>query len=333
MHLTRLLGFLFGKFSSFFEFLGILRAPIISHWSHSSTRVDLHLSYNCCNPSFFPYQGEIRGIVRTVNYAKENRANRFRFLSGNRWDSVNYYVKIAPGNDVTLINPIEDSEFRTGGLAECGLEDLRVFTHHGDHYVIGSLASGIPLPKSTVFIARFDPESGSLSRLTPISSPVGKSREKNWMPFEWPGSEGDLHVIYGLSPLTAYRVNLEKETYSLGEKRVLGGGLPHFYSGGTNMIPYKGGVLGLIHRRIVIGGISYYKHAFLYLGNDLCECRVSKEFFFKSRGIEFAVSLFLLEAKIHIGYGVLDREAWIDCYDEGLLLRLGLCFPTDSQSK
>ena len=224
MHLTRLLGFLCGKFSSFFEFLGILRAPIISRWSHSSTRVDLHLSYNCCNPSFFPYQGEIRGIVRTVNYAKENRANRFRFLSGNRWDSVNYYVKIAPGNDVTLINPIEDSEFRTGGLAECGLEDLRVFTHHGDHYVIGSLASGIPLPKSTVFIARFDPESGSLSRLTPISSPVGKSREKNWMPFEWPGSEGDLHVIYGLSPLTAYRVNLEKETYSLGEKRVLGGG-------------------------------------------------------------------------------------------------------------
>lgn len=333
MHLTRLLEFVRGKLFSYTELLGIWSAAIISRRALSSTRVDLHLPYKCCNPSFFPYQGEIRGIVRTVNYAKENRANRFRFLSGNRWDSVNYYVKIAQGNDVTVINPIEDSEFRFGGLAECGLEDLRIFTHRENHYVMGSMTSASPIPKSTVFIACFDPELGQLSRFTPISSPVGKPREKNWMPFEWPGSEGDLHVIYGLSPLTAYRVNFEKETFSLGEKRVLGGGLPHAYSGGTNMISYKGGVLGLIHRRIVIGGVSYYKHAFLYLGNELCECRVSKEFFFKSCGIEFAVSLFLLEGKLHIGYGVLDREAWIDCYDEDLLLRLGLCIPIKSLSK
>jgi hypothetical protein len=90
------------------------------------------------------------------------------------------------------------------------------------------------------------------------------------------------------------------------------------------MIPYKGGVLGLIHRRIVLGGISYYKHAFLYLGNNLRECRVSNEFFFKSRGIEFAVSLFHDKAKLHIGYGVLDRDAWIDSYDEKMLQRLEL---------
>ena len=333
MHWRRLSGFLCEKFSSFFEFLEILRAPIISRWSHSSTRVDLHLHYNCCNPSFFPYKGEIRGIVRTVNYEKENRVNRFRFLSGDRWDSVNYYVQIDSNHNVAVINPIEDAEFRIGGLAECGLEDLRVFTHRENHYVIGSMTSASPMPKSTVFIARFDPESGHLSRFMPLSSPLGKPREKNWMPFEWPGSDHDLNVMYGLSPLTTYQVNLDEEVYSLGEKRVLGWELPHAYSGGTNMIPYKGGVLGLIHRRIVIGGSSYYKHAFLYLGSDLCECRVSKEFFFKSCGIEFAVSLFLLEEKLHIGYGVLDREAWIDCYDEGLLLCLGLCIPTKNLSK
>jgi len=324
MLLMRLLGFLRRKLSSCVEILGIWSAPIISRRALASTRVDLHLPYNCCNPSFFPYEGEIRGIVRTVNYEKENRANRLRFLSGDRWDSVNYYVKLNAENDVSVINRIEDAEFRKEGLAECGLEDLRVFVHRGNHYVIGSLASGIPSPKSTVFIARLDPESGSLSRLTSIPSPLGKLREKNWMPFEWPGSENDLHVIYGLSPMTAYRVNLDEETYSLGEKRVLGATLPFSYSGGTNMIPYKGGTLGLIHRRTVIGGVSYYKHAFLYLGNDLRECRVSREFFFRSRGIEFAVSLFLQEGKLHVGYGELDRVARLDCYDEDLPLRLGL---------
>ena len=324
MLLLRLLGFLRDKLSSCVEIVGIWSATIISRRALTSTRVDLHLSYNCCNPSFLPYQGEIRGIVRTVNYEKENRANRFRFLSGDRWDSVNYYVKIIGENDVEVIKRIEDAEFRKDGLAECGLEDLRVFTHRGNYYVIGSLASAIPSPKSTVFIAGFDPESGSLSQLTPIPSPVGKPREKNWMPFEWPGAVRDLHVIYSLSPLTVYRVNLDGETYSLGEKRVLKSDLPFSYSGGTNMIPYKGGVLALIHRRTVIGGVSFYKHAFLYLANDPYECKVSKEFFFRSRGIEFAVSLFLRDGKLHVGYGELDRVARLDCYDEDLPLRLGL---------
>jgi hypothetical protein len=324
MLLTRLPGFVRGKLSSCAELLGIWCAPIISRWALSSTQVDLHLPYNCCNPSFFPYRGEIRGIVRTVNYEKENRANRFRFLFGDRWDSVNYYVTLAPGNDAVVINRIEDAEFRKEGLSECGLEDLRVFTHGESHYVIGSLGSGIPASTSTVFIARFDPESGQLSGLTPIPSPAGKPREKNWMPFVWPGSADDLHVIYGLSPLTVYRVNLDEKSCSLGEKRVLDAALPHAYSGGTNMVPYKGGVLGLIHRRTVIGGVSYYKHAFLHLGNDLRTIRVSGEFFFRSRGIEFAVSLLIPEGKIHIGYGELDRVARLDCYDEDLLLRLGL---------
>jgi hypothetical protein len=324
MLLTRLPGFVRGKLSSFVDLLGIWSAPIISKRALTSARVDLHIPYNCCNPSFFPYHGEIRGIVRTVNYEKENRANRFRFLSGDQWDSVNYYVKVKAENDVAMITRIEDEEFRREGLAECGLEDLRVFTHHGKHYVIGSLASAIPSPKSTVFIARFDPESGSLSPLTPIPSPVGKPREKNWMPFEWPGLDNELHVIYGLSPLTIYRVNLDGETCSLGEKRVIKSELPFSYSGGTNMVPYKAGVLGLIHRRTVIGGVSYYKHAFLYLGNDLRECRVSREFFFKSRGIEFAVSLFHQNGKLYIGYGELDRVAWLDTYDDVLLQRLGL---------
>ena len=324
MLLTRLPGFVRGKLSSCGELLGIWSAPIISRWALSSTQVDLHLPYNCCNPSFFPYRGEIRGIVRTVNYEKENRANRFRFLSGDRWDSVNYYVRLAPGNDAVVINRIEDAEFRKEGLSECGLEDLRVFTHLENHFVIGSLGSGIPTPTSTVFIARFDPESGQLSGLTPIPSPAGKPREKNWMPFVWPGSADDLHVIYGLSPLTVYRVNLDEKSCSLGEKRVLDAPLPYAYSGGTNMVPYKGGVLGLIHRRTVIGGVSYYKHAFLHLGNDLRTCRVSGEFFFRSRGIEFAVSLLIREGKLHIGYGELDRVARLDSYEEDLLLRLGL---------
>lgn len=320
----RLWSYLLGKLFSCVEYVGIFSAPIISRRALISTRVDLHLLYNCCNPSFFPYQGEIRGTVRTVNYVKDNRANHFRFLSGDRWDSVNYYVKLAPENDVVVINRIEDADFRSEGLSDCGLEDLRVFTHRGNHYVIGSLASAFPSPKSTVFIARFDAESGSLARLTPIPSPEGKPREKNWMPFECLGSENQLHVIYSLSPLTVYRVNLDEEPYSLGEKRVLDANLLFSYSGGTNMVPYKGGVLGLIHRRTVIGGVSYYKHAFIYLGNDLRECRVSREFFFRSRGIEFAVSLFLEKGKLYVGYGELDRVARLDCYEADLPLRLGL---------
>ena len=324
MLLTRFPEFLRGKLTSCLELLGIWSAPILSKSAATTTRVDLHLPYNCCNPSFFPYQGEIRGIVRTVNYEKENRAGCFRFLSGELWDSINYYVKLSPENDVAVINRIEDAEFRREGLAECGLEDLRVFTHRENHYVIGSLASTIPSPKSTVFIARFDPETGHLSQLTPIPSPVGKPREKNWMPFEWPGSDNYLNVIYSLSPLSVYRVNLDGETSSLGEKIVLKSDLPFSYSGGTNMVPYKGGALGLIHRRTVIGGVSYYKHAFLYLGNDLRECRVSREFFFRSRGIEFAVSLFLREEKLYIGYGELDRVARLDCYQEDILRVLGM---------
>lgn len=324
----RLLKYLKEKLSTCLELLGIWSSPILSRWALSSARIDLHLPYNCCNPSFFIYQGEIRGIVRTVNYEKENRANYFRFLSGDQWDSVNYYVKISTENDFSVINKIKDTEFRREGLAECGLEDLRVFKHCENYYVIGTLASAIPSPKSTVFIARLDPESGSLWQLTPIPSPEGKLREKNWMPFERPGSVNDIHVIYSLSPLTAYRLNLNNEKCSLGEKRILMAELPFYYSGGTNMIPYKDGVLGLIHRRTVIRGNSYYKHAFLFLGKDLRDCKVSKEFFFKSRGIEFAVSLFLQDGKLHIGYGELDRVAWIDSYDESVLLRLDLCLPS-----
>ncbi|MEY3898790.1 MAG: hypothetical protein RLZZ214_4312 [Verrucomicrobiota bacterium] len=310
------------KLDSLSELFHIFRAELVSKRAISTQNIDLRLDYKCCNPSFFPYKDEIRGIVRTVNYIKENRANTTYFTTGNQWDTINHYVSVSAGKH-TLLNRISDSEFRIDGIGENGLEDLRVFTHLGNYFVIGSLASQTPISTCTIFIAEFNPDHGTIHNLNMIPSPVGSPREKNWMPFE---HNDELFVIYDFQPLVIYALKKTAGVVSLGQKKTLPTPLLHNrkYSGGTNLISYKKGFLGIIHRRIVLMGKSYYKHAFIHLNERMSDYQISREFFFRSKGIEFAISLFSSDHKLYVGNSELDRRAWLDCYDCKVLSDLGL---------
>jgi hypothetical protein len=73
-----------------------------------------------------------------------------------------------------------------------------------------------------------------------------------------------------------------------------------------------GGRLLLIHE-VSVQGLRYYLHRFVRVDPDWRIDRVSRPFFFRNRGVEFAGGATLTHegTDLLITYGVEDREAWL----------------------
>jgi hypothetical protein len=126
-----------------------------------------------------------------------------------------------------------------------------------------------------------------------------------------------------MNPLTIFKLQMGATGAGLGQKFVVpkSDAINDKYRGGTNMIAYKEGFLGLIHRNYQIRNKKFYKHAFLWISGNFDGFKISREFFFNHRGVEFATSLMAKNDKIYIGYGIRDQSAWLDCYDAGIVDR------------
>jgi hypothetical protein len=87
------------------------------------------------------------------------------------------------------------------------------------------------------------------------------------------------------------------------------------FRGGTQAIDFDGGWLALVHE--VLGGASekqrVYHHRFVWFDAASTLQRVSRPFFFRKKGIEFAAGLAWHPdgKRLLISYGVDDGEAWI----------------------
>ncbi len=138
--------------------------------------------------------------------------------------------------------------------------------------------------------------------------------QKNWLPFVDPVT-GDLFAIYGYEPLIVLRIDPVSGRCRLVVERPQSRHFEHWRgSAGPIDLPPElgGGRLVLIHE-VAYQGRRYYLHRFVTVDADWRIDRVSRPFFFRHRGIEFAAGACLSHdgADVLITFGVEDCEAWL----------------------
>jgi glycosyltransferase involved in cell wall biosynthesis len=138
--------------------------------------------------------------------------------------------------------------------------------------------------------------------------------QKNWLPFT-DGERGALYAVYGYEPLVVVRIDPETGRCVPVVERPQG---RHFEdwrgSAGPLELPRErgGGRLLLIHE-VAYQGRRYYLHRFVLADAEWRIVRVSRPFYFRHRGIEFAGGACLSHdgADVLITFGVEDCEAWL----------------------
>jgi hypothetical protein len=134
--------------------------------------------------------------------------------------------------------------------------------------------------------------------------PTGE-REKNWMPVE---IDGEIWCITSTSPFNLF--NLES-----GEVKE-GPGLDTFWSGGSQMIPFRDGYLGVVHKhhtKTLKAGhwvCRDYIPAFLFMDKNF-NLDLSPPFRFFGEGVEFCSGLSLHGDELCLAFGIHDKEGYL----------------------
>jgi len=264
--------------------------------------MNLDKVYTNSNPSLTVFNGALWGIVRTVSYRiRPDGTYDYNGLSAIR--TTNYLVKfneaLMPTYQVQLQRP---TGFPVPVSTEIlDVEDMRLFESKGELW-----ANGCVLEQNTQywreqFLMKINPDTGECTdwrRIDPQGVP--KQNEKNWMPVEgldaWMYKPG-----YVMNHAGVFTTTQEHGFAANG------------FSGGGNVIPMDCGWLALVHeaKPDPTNGKRYYQHRFVWFDQQYVMQKVSLPFVFFDRQIEFACGLVRSGNNVIIGFGVLDREAWV----------------------
>lgn len=212
-------------------------------------------------------------------------------------DTKNYLGRLQ-GRTVENLNLLDDNPRSL--IFRNGLEDGRLIRFNGRLY---GLFSGHYQSEGRWVVYRntmvlWDFENGSY-RTYPT-----KSREKNWMPFV---ENGRLFAVSSTSPL----VIVDLDDGSIVKE---GPGLTEKWSGGSQLIPYQGGYLGVVHRHttdesLPPGFNRVYDHAFILMNGYSLE--LSPPFRFFGERVEFCAGISQYEGSLCLSFGVMDKEGYL----------------------
>lgn len=210
-----------------------------------------------------------------------------------------------PIGSPTRITRLDDSPLRaTPGLADYGIEDLRLFRWRGGTYGIAAGTSLKPGGGWRVQQVLLHIEAGAIRAHWPLPSPIGAAVEKNWAPLV---VGDDLLLIYTLQPLVIYR-------FAHGALHIVSAHPPVSNTtdlhGGTPFIPYNDGYLAIAHLAPLLArGQWFYRHVAVIADAEGRPSQVSEPFFLARKGIEFACGLAETPAGFLLSYGSNDSTA------------------------
>lgn len=218
-------------------------------------------------------------------------------------------------------SPFDCCTAQTGNVFANGIEDPKIFTYHGEQWVVGnSLGSnGQEFPcVNTICLFKLSDPHGTfvLLQVPPDVNP--KQQQKNWSPFEF---DGKLYCEYSLQPhrileldITTGKILSENITGDKVDNIVLGsslrGGAPPIY------VPHLKSYLGIGHTRPNNG--SDYLHFFYSFAPAPPFELTAVSKLFKLGGterIQFAAGISLHHTTIFVSYGVDDCFSRIEQLD------------------
>jgi glycosyltransferase involved in cell wall biosynthesis len=278
--------------------------------------------YRVLNPSVVRRGEQIFLVQRTVNYTLTEDGLRYQTADNAPIQTRNFLLRLSPELEIESsgeILPPADMPPPAYGLV-IGFEDMRPFLWPGELWCSACNRELTPEGWCEQLLARIDTTATDSYRLTNwrVLRPQGpRVHEKNWMP----QVVGDkLQFVYLCDP--ARLVDDKARTIAQTTPAIAA---PSF-RGGSQLIAFDGGWLALIHevQWKAAMGRRFYQHRFIWFDQAGVLRGVSRQFYFQSKGIEFAAGLAWHPdgERLLISYSVADAEAWIATVDSDDIRRM-----------
>jgi hypothetical protein len=258
--------------------------------------------YLPCNPSIAKDgNGKLACLLRTVNY-ELGEEDGIWFRGDPSPNTRNYFVTLDSNAKQKSVDWVDDLTVRhTRVPARDGLEDARLFWFDGRWYFTCSALHHGPRVRTTMALAKLDKT--LVDGLEFLHSPHGREMEKNWMPRV---KDSQLAFIYSHHPAESYEITPTRRKLWLGAFPALQG-----WSGGSQVIPYGGEWLGVVHQRRKVKNRVHYAHRLVAYNDNIEPVRAGREFYFKGQQIEFCAGIVEHRGYFILSFGVKDREAWL----------------------
>jgi len=268
--------------------------------------------WTCFNPTLLATRAGLLGIVRSSNYRIVD--GRYVIPPEDGEDIRTANILIFFDNDLTVleaktlaVEPYQGSGFPVHGLEDCRLR------HTGNGIGVSATIRNVAGfdGRCRIATAELDVDAGRLHSLRVIESNSSQEHEKNWMPIG-----GKAAWLY-CANVGGYTLTVEEKAGCPGEYRMLrrepSPALAAEFRGGSQLVPFRGGWLCVIHEvRAGANGQRVYEHRLCWFTNALRLERVSERFAFREQeAIEFAAGLATHGGRVVISFGVRDAEAWL----------------------
>ena len=271
------------------------------------------------NPSICLHEGQLRCIVRTVNY---------KLTDGN-------YV--TPDGIIRTRNFLLDLDddfktLRTHELVDCtgeartsfpvrGFEDARLFSWKSKWWATATVRDFTDHGRPEIALLQIAAD-GSIVRAEPLRGPWNVHVQKNWMPLV----DGDAaKFIYATSlngdvgSTTIF--NLVEAADAEARPRYsirppAGAAYGHGrLRGGSQAVRVDGGWIFCVHDVAFPGSGRMYLHRFVFIDDKLQLVSMTDPFYFEKLGIEFCAGLALVDGKLVASYSVNDGSARLGVFD------------------
>lgn len=262
------------------------------------------------NPTLLMHDGELIGIVRSSNYKIEGGRYVMPPEDGERILTKNILVRF-DGDRVVSSRVLEGPTYDRTDYPVDGLEDCRLRHTKTGIGVSATVRNASPFDgRCRIAIADVDLATATVSNLSVIASEVTKEHEKNWMPIV-----GRQEWLYACSS-GGRVVTVEVDDQVPGAFRMLGRSpapaISTEFRGGSQLVPFAGGYLCVVHEVALLGDVRAYEHRFVWFDAALRLERISRPFAFReTKAIEFAAGLAIVGDEAVVSFGVRDAEAWI----------------------
>ena len=280
-------------------------------------RIDVdpaHEEWSTFNPTLAVGNGRLVGIVRSSNYKIVNGNYEMPAADGGMIRTENLLVTFADDLRVESCRTIAMPDYPKTGYPVDGLEDCRLRLTGNGIGVSATMRNAAPWAdgRCRIATADLDLERAALANVRVLDGLSIQEHEKNWMPFMGPRGGWLYAANHGGHVVTVDPDPTLPGGFQIAQ-RDTAPTIASRFRGGSQLIPFKGGWLGLVHEVAVMdGGQRAYEHRLMWLDDALRLAKVSPWFAFREpRAIEFAAGLAQVGDRLVVSFGVRDAEAWL----------------------
>jgi hypothetical protein len=271
--------------------------------------------WSCFNPTIADCGGLV-AVVRSSNYRIVDGRYVMPPEDGDTIRTQNLLVRLRPDLTVADCRPIAGPEYHRTEYPVEGLEDCRLRQTQAGIGVSATVRDAAPLNGDCrIGIADLDVDRAEFTGLRMLDCLSLQQHEKNWMPLQ--GCDGWVYAVSHAGHTVTVDADPSLRGAYLMHRRSPAPQIGSQFRGGSQLVQFRGGWLGLIHE-VAHGGHRVYEHRWVWLDNSLTLKRWSLPFAFRElRTIEFAAGLAITGSSVVASFGVRDAEAWLVDLDAG----------------